>query len=55
MLYLPVPTLTLLNRNAFAMTETDDSDIAAAAKTGLRSSPDTGYRSPAAMGTPAAL
>jgi hypothetical protein len=37
------------------MTDTELKVIAAAAIIGLRSSPTNGYRTPAAMGTPAAL
>jgi hypothetical protein len=37
------------------MTETDDSVIAAAAIIGDSSRPTTGYSTPAAIGTPAAL
>jgi hypothetical protein len=37
------------------MTLTEDSDMAAAAKIGDRRIPANGYRTPAAMGTPAEL
>ena len=37
------------------MTDTDDALMAAAASIGDSSTPVTGYRTPAAMGTPAAL
>lgn len=43
------------NLKAFMMTETELSDIAAAAIIGLRSSPVIGYSTPAASGTPNAL
>jgi hypothetical protein len=37
------------------MTLTEDSDMAAAAMMGDRRMPATGYKTPAAIGTPAAL
>ena len=43
------------NRNALPMTDTDEKLIAAAAIIGLSSRPKTGYRTPAATGTPSAL
>jgi hypothetical protein len=42
-------------RSAFPMTLTDDSAMAAAAMIGESNSPNTGYSTPAATGTPAAL
>lgn len=42
-------------RNAFAMTDTELKVIAALAIIGLSKRPTTGYRTPAAMGTPSAL
>jgi len=44
-----------LNRNAFAMTETELNVIAALASIGLNSSPTNGYSTPAATGTPSTL
>jgi len=44
-----------LRRRAFVTTETELRLIAAAAMTGLSSRPNTGYSTPAAIGTPAAL
>jgi CRISPR/Cas system-associated endoribonuclease Cas2 len=49
------PSLTTLKRSAFTITLTEDSDMAAAAKIGDSSMPKKGYRTPAAMGTPAEL
>src|SRR5687767_4067368 len=46
---------TLLNRSALPMTETELNVIAALAIIGLSSSPNQGYRMPAAIGTPATL
>jgi hypothetical protein len=46
---------TLLNRRAFAITDTELKLIAAAATIGLNSHPSSGYTTPAASGTPAAL
>lgn len=46
---------TPLSRSALPITLTDDSDIAAAANIGVSNMPNAGYRTPAAMGTPAAL
>src|SRR5690606_22416432 len=46
---------TIRSRSALAITLTDDSAIAAAAMTGDSRMPKTGYRIPAATGTPAAL
>ena len=43
------------SRSALAMTLNDDSAIAAAAMMGDSSRPKAGYKTPAAMGTPAAL
>jgi hypothetical protein len=43
------------SRSALAMTDTELKAIAAAAKIGLSRTPNTGYRTPAAIGTPAAL
>jgi len=42
-------------RRAFAMTETELKLIAAAAIIGFSKSPNAGYSTPAAIGTPAAL
>ena len=42
-------------RSAFAITETELKLIAAAASIGLSNNPNTGYRTPAASGTPSAL
>ena len=44
-----------LSLNEFAITETDEKLIAAAAMTGERSIPNTGYNTPAATGTPKEL
>ena len=44
-----------LRRNAFAITETELSVIAALAQMGLMSTPISGYNTPAATGTPRAL
>ena len=49
------PSLMNLRRSAFIMTLTEDSDMAAAAKIGLRSIPKNGYKRPAATGTPTEL
>ena len=46
---------TFRNRNEFAITETELKLIAAAARIGLSSNPNTGYSTPAAIGTPIAL
>jgi hypothetical protein len=46
---------TLRNRSAFPTTDTELKLIAAAAIMGLRRSPNHGYRTPAAIGTPRAL
>ena len=46
---------TRLNRSALPMTETELNVIAALAIIGLSSSPNQGYRMPAAIGTPATL
>ena len=46
---------TVLRRSALPITLTDDSAIAAAAITGDNRIPNTGYSTPAAIGTPAAL
>ena len=43
------------NRSAFAITETELKLIAAAAIIGLSNQPKTGYKMPAASGTPRAL
>lgn len=43
------------SRSAFAITETELSDIAPAASIGLSKIPNAGYSAPAAIGTPAAL
>lgn len=48
-------SLALLNRNAFAITETELKLIAAAANTGCSSRLKNGYRIPAAIGTPSRL
>ncbi len=45
----------LRRRSALLTTETELKLMAAAAMTGLSKSPNTGYRTPAAMGTPAEL
>ena len=42
-------------RSALPMTLTEDSAMASAATMGESSSPNTGYSTPAAIGTPAAL
>ncbi len=47
--------LDFLRRNAFAITDTEEKLIAALAIIGLRSSPNIGYSTPAAIGTPTAL
>jgi hypothetical protein len=44
-----------LNRSAFPITDTELKLIAAAAMIGLSSMPNAGYKTPAAIGTPAAL
>jgi hypothetical protein len=46
---------TRLNRSALPITDTELKVIAALAIIGLRSSPNQGYRIPAAIGTPATL
>jgi hypothetical protein len=46
---------TLRSRNALLITETELKLIAALARIGLSSSPNTGYNTPAAIGTPSAL
>jgi hypothetical protein len=43
------------SRRALPITETELSAIAAPASMGLSSKPNTGYRTPAATGTPSAL
>ena len=43
------------SRRAFAITDTELSDIASAATTGLSRKPNVGYSTPAATGTPIAL
>jgi hypothetical protein len=48
-------TSTRRNRSALPITETELKLMAAAAIIGLRSSPNTGYNTPAAIGTPSAL
>lgn len=49
------PSLITRKRSALTITLTEDNDMAAAAKIGDRSMPANGYKTPAAMGTPAAL
>jgi hypothetical protein len=49
------PSDSFRSLSAFAMTETELKVIAALAIIGLNSSPDQGYRMPAATGTPATL
>ncbi len=49
------PSFTTLKRSAFTITLTEDSDMAAAAKMGDSSIPKNGYKTPAAIGTPAEL
>ena len=49
------PSFTPRSLSALPTTETEDSDIAAAAKIGESRMPKNGYRTPAAIGTPAAL
>jgi len=46
---------TARNRRAFAITDTELSDIASAAMVGLRRIPNAGYSTPAAMGIPITL
>ena len=48
-------SLTRRRRSALAITETELTLIAAAAIIGLSSTPKSGYSTPAAIGTPAAL
>ena len=48
-------TLAPRSRSAFPITDTELKLIAAAAMMGLKSHPNAGYRTPAAIGTPAAL
>lgn len=48
-------SLTSFSLNAFAMTLTEDNDMAAAAMMGESRTPKNGYSSPAATGTPALL
>ncbi|MNC99458.1 hypothetical protein D3C83_177590 [compost metagenome] len=48
-------SLTLRSRSAFVTTETELIAIAAPAKIGESSKPNTGYSTPAAIGTPSAL
>lgn len=52
---LPLHRSTCRNRSALAMTETELRVIAALAQMGLIRRPSTGYRTPAATGTPNAL
>jgi len=47
--------LILRNRKALPITLTELNDIAAAANAGVSSKPVSGYRIPAASGTPSAL
>ena len=54
-LYDLLQSSTRRSRSALAMTETELNVIAALAIIGLRGSPNHGYSSPAAMGTPARL
>ena len=49
------PSLITRRRSAFTITLTEDSDMAAAAKMGDSSIPKNGYKTPAAIGTPAEL
>jgi len=49
------PNFNLRSRSALAITLTEDRDMAAAAIMGERRRPRAGYKTPAAMGTPAAL
>ena len=48
-------SLTFRSRSEFVITDTELKLIAAAAKIGLSSSPNTGYSTPAAIGTPIEL
>ncbi len=52
---LKVHNSTFRKRNAFVITDTELNVMAAAAMMGLSRSPNTGYSTPAAMGTPRAL
>src|SRR5262245_7113547 len=57
---MPMPrhcgySLTVRNRSALAITETELKLIAAPAIIGPRRMPNSGYRTPAAIGTPSAL
>ena len=52
---LPHVRRTVLSRVALAITLTEDSAMAAAAMIGDSRMPNTGYSTPAATGTPAAL
>lgn len=51
----PLYNFTLRNRRAFAITDTELKLIAAAATIGFNNHPNSGYSTPAASGTPAAL
>lgn len=52
---LPCQILAPRNRSEFSTTEIDEALIANAANIGLIRIPKTGYKTPAATGTPAAL
>jgi hypothetical protein len=53
--HIQPPKCWPLNRRAFPMTDTELSDIARAATTGLSNIPKVGYRTPAATGIPITL
>jgi len=53
--YLIYQIVLLRSRNALPITLTELNDIAAAANAGVSSKPVSGYRTPAASGTPSAL
>jgi hypothetical protein len=52
---VPHHSFAFLNRNAFTITDTELKLIAAAATVGPNTTPNHGYRMPAAIGTPTAL
>jgi hypothetical protein len=54
-IHLEVSRCSARKRSAFPITLTDESAIAAAAMIGESNKPNTGYSTPAAIGTPAAL
>lgn len=53
--YINIYNFKFLSRNELEITETEEKLIAAAAITGESSMPNTGYNTPAAIGTPTEL